>query len=312
MDDAPGWSPESGGRAALERHAAAASALLDDLERLAPATAAGAFADAATRLAPGLLRIGGAEDVAFADGWRTSVTDPAVRAVLEFAEQFVLDVGSLTDEQRGAAFPALGSSVLAFVQALWVSDFVGRARQALDALFGADETLPAPRSSGASELWPAIEDYLRTVGRMSALDPVTTEVVRLRGARAHRCRLCQSLRNRTALLAGATDETFAAIDGGPEGSLDERHRAALAFVDAMVWQPGTIPAEAVAGIRHWFTPAEAVELVLDVTRNASNKIAVAFNADAPHEEAATSGRGYEIYDIDADGEPVYGLTLEEV
>ena len=55
-----------------------------------------------------------------------------------------------------------------------------------------------------------------------------------------------------------------------------------------------------------------MELVLDVTRNASNKIAVAFNADAPHEEAATSGRGYEIYDIDADGEPVYGLTLEEV
>ncbi len=311
MDDVQDWDSVSGGRVAVEHHAPEPAALLDDLERLAPAAIDPAYADAAIRLAPGVLRLGRAEDVAFADGWRSSVDDPVVRSVLEFAEQFVLDVGSLTDEQRAAAFPSLGSSALAFVQALWVSDFVGRARHTLGALFGPDSVPPPPRSSGATEIWPAIGRYVRTVGPMSALDPVTSEIVRLRGARAHRCRLCLSLRNRTAILAGATDETFAAIDDTSSEALDERHRAALALVDAMVWTPADIPPEVVDGIRRWFTPAEAVELVLDVTRNASNKIAVAFNADAPHEEAATSGRGYEIYDFDAAGEPMYGLTLED-
>ncbi len=311
MDDEQGWPDRRGGRGALRAYAPAAAALLDDFERLAPGAADGGLTGPAADLARGTLRLGSDAEATFADSWRTSVEDPAVRAALEFAEQFVVDVGALTDEQRTSAFAALGPSVLGFVQALWVADFVGRARSALDALFGRDSDPAPPATSGATELWPAIEEYLRTVGKMSAIDPVTTEVVRLRGARAHRCRLCQSLRNRSALLAGATDEMFAAIDDSAAGELDERHRAALALVDTIVWQPATVPPAVVDGIRRWFTPAEAVELVLDVTRNATNKIAVAFNADAPHEQAA-SERGYEIYDIGADGEPVYGLDLEVV
>ena len=42
-----------------------------------------------------------------------------------------------------------------------------------------------------------------------------------------------------------------------------------------------------------------------MTRNALNKIAVALGADAAHVED-----GIEIYDIDAAGELVYGLTLD--
>ena len=77
----------------------------------------------------------------------------------------------------------------------------------------------------------------------------------------------------------------------------------------MVWQPGRIEPAVLDGIRTHFSPAEAVELVLDVARNASNKIAVAFAADAPHDAAIPAERGYEIYDLDAAGEPTYGLTL---
>jgi hypothetical protein len=46
-----------------------------------------------------------------------------------------------------------------------------------------------------------------------------------------------------------------------------------------------------------------VELVLDVARNAANKIAVAFGADEAH---VTDG--VEFYDVDERGELVYGLT----
>jgi len=42
--------------------------------------------------------------------------------------------------------------------------------------------------------------------------------------------------------------------------------------------------------------------VLDVTRNALNKVAVALAADAAHVED-----GVEIYDIEPDGSLVYGL-----
>jgi hypothetical protein len=52
-------------------------------------------------------------------------------------------------------------------------------------------------------------------------------------------------------------------------------------------------------------PAQGVELVLDVTRNALNKIAMALAADAAHVD-----QGIEIYDLDANGDPVYGLALD--
>ena len=46
--------------------------------------------------------------------------------------------------------------------------------------------------------------------------------------------------------------------------------------------------------------AEAVELTLDVMRNASNKIAVALGGDAPRVE-----QGTEQYLLDADGQTVF-------
>jgi hypothetical protein len=45
-------------------------------------------------------------------------------------------------------------------------------------------------------------------------------------------------------------------------------------------------------------------MVLWITRNASNKIAVGLAADTPH-----VNEGVEIYDLDPTGEPVYGLSL---
>jgi hypothetical protein len=56
-------------------------------------------------------------------------------------------------------------------------------------------------------------------------------------------------------------------------------------------------------VRSTFTDAEIVELVLDVARNAANKIAVALAADAPHVTT-----GVEYFDTDDHGELHYGLT----
>jgi len=50
-----------------------------------------------------------------------------------------------------------------------------------------------------------------------------------------------------------------------------------------------------------------VELVLDVTRNAANKIAVALGGDAPVVED-----GFEWFDLDASGEVVASVEIEVV
>jgi alkylhydroperoxidase family enzyme len=236
--------------------------------------------------------------------------DPDHTTVLAFAEQFAVDVAAIDDDRRAALGAAAGAATGDLVQAMYVVDLVPRVHAALDALFGpSDWSLPSSTGAHAlgdgPELWTAIDGYIRVVPRLDALDPVLTELVRLRGARQHQCRLCQSLRSRPALLAGADDGDFAAVDDHAHSDLLADQKAALALTDAMIWTPARIPAPVADAVRGHLSDAQAVELVLDVARNATNKIAVAFAADAPHVDD-----GYEIYEIDADGEAIYGLTLD--
>jgi hypothetical protein len=74
---------------------------------------------------------------------------------------------------------------------------------------------------------------------------------------------------------------------------------ALRLTDAVITQPALIEDTLVAQVRANFSMAESSEIVLDVVRNAANKIAVAFGADAPQ-----VADGTEYFDIDATGELV--------
>ncbi len=81
---------------------------------------------------------------------------------------------------------------------------------------------------------------------------------------------------------------------------------ALRLTDAMVWSPIAWPPALAAQVRHAFDPFEATELVLDVTRNSANKIAVALGADA----AQVADGQLEYYDVGPDGQLAYGLSLD--
>jgi len=125
---------------------------------------------------------------------RTPVSEPVTpnpraAAGVAFAEQFVVDVAGTTDEQRGALSAAMGADTVAFVQALYVVDVFQRGRIALERIFAT--SFGAALAPEADDLWGAIEEFMRVVALLHALDPVTTELVRLRGARAHNCRICQ-------------------------------------------------------------------------------------------------------------------------
>jgi alkylhydroperoxidase family enzyme len=248
-----------------------------------------------------------------ANEWRAfGDLDAAQLTALGFAEQFTVDVAAIGDEQRSALVRALGDDAVAFTHAVHVADVVPRTRFALDRLFGASPPAPSPpaptpaadtAAGGAASLWDRIEDLIRVVPGLQALDPVTTELVRLRGARQHRCRICQSLRSRSAIASGADDATFDAVDHYADSDLSDARKAALAFTDAFIWTPGRLTDDVVGEVRRHYSDGQQVELVLDITRNATNKPAVSMAVDA-----ANVTDGYEIYDVAADGSITYGLS----
>jgi alkylhydroperoxidase family enzyme len=229
---------------------------------------------------------------------------PTERICIEVTEQFVLDVGSTTPTQRAALTNALGTDAFGFVQVLYALESSVRVRRALSQLFGVELPLPSgAKGEETTTLWSALEELMRVVAGMSALDALTTELVRLRGARAHDCRLCRSRRHVVAIEAGADEATFDQIDRYESSDLRERHKVALRLTDAMIWQPATYPDELASQVRAAFTPQEALEIVLDVSRNAANKIAVALGADQPNVVD-----GIEYFDTDNGGGLILGVS----
>ena len=226
--------------------------------------------------------------------------------VAEFAEQFSIDVSTISGEQRSRLWKALGDSTFSAVVQMYIADFVPRVRAGLQALGIGDEYLgwaagPVAwdHTTDPSDL--VFNDFLPTVARQHELDALTAEVVRLRGATQHNCRLCKSLRETTALDAGGSETLYGDIEKfEASAQLTERHKAALRYVDALIWSPGHIDDGVAAGVRAHFSDAEAVELTLDVMRNASNKVAVALGGDAPRVE-----QGTEQYLLDVDGQTVF-------
>ncbi len=223
----------------------------------------------------------------------------AERACLGFTEQFVIDVAGVDDRLRGELASALGpSGVLDFVVALFALDYGRRVAMVLAALFpdhprpGSGRVgggRPADGERGPVEgitLLGAFDELSRAVALLDAVDPVTTELVRLRGARQHNCRLCQSTRSVRALEAGADEHLFDTTERYEDSDLPEHQVVALRLCDAIITGPGSVGSTLTDQVHRWFTPEQVVELVMDVMRNSGQKIAVALAADEPH---VTSG-----------------------
>lgn len=256
------WS--SGGAAALARHAPAVAA---SFARLLAVRPSGVFDE--------LLR------------------DPTVTA---YAGRFGTDVTAVDEPLRAAFATATGDRQLAIAQMVWIGDVGPRVHEALDALFGAS-AWTVERRVPVGDVGSVIDEFMATVARLDALDATTTELVRLRGARIHACRLCASRRSAAALEAGADEALFESVDDHAASDLPAPAKAALALTDAVVQAPPVVVGtEVVAAVRRHLSGAQAVEVVLDVARNSANKIAVALGADAPDVT-----EGVQLFTTDADG-----------
>jgi alkylhydroperoxidase family enzyme len=228
--------------------------------------------------------------------------DEAESVLVEFAEQFSVDVSAIGDDLRSRFTSALGASAIPAVVLTYIGDFLPRIRAGLEAT-----GLEVPWSDDVD--WDHdgdfgavfFNEFLPDVAKLRELDSVTTEIVRLRGATQHNCRLCKSLREGNALDAGGSESLYEQIEWYEKSDeLTDRHKAALRYTDALIWTPAAIEHDVAAGVRTYYTEAETFELTVDVMRNASNKIAVSLAADAPRVE-----QGTERYLMDDNGQMVY-------
>jgi alkylhydroperoxidase family enzyme len=238
-----------------------------------------------------------------------AVTGPgsdAEAVVADFAEQFSVDVSMISDQQRSGLWSALGNNTFGVVVQMYIADFAPRVRAGLELLGVGEQYLGWVDGRVA---WDHTTDpsdavfnaFMPAVARLRELDALTSEVVRLRGAAQHNCRLCKSLRETTALDDGGSETLYGDIEHfEASGLLTDRQKAALRYADALIWSPSHIDRGIAAGLRAHFSDAEAVELIFDVMRNASNKVAVALGGDAPRVE-----NGTEQYLLDVDGQTVF-------
>jgi alkylhydroperoxidase family enzyme len=146
---------------------------------------------------------------------RAEVGEPASEG--EFAEQFGVDVSTITCEQRSRLWKQLGDATFDAVVQISLADFVPRVRAGVEALGVGSEYLgwvngPITWDQETEPSDLVFNQFLPAVARMRALDPITSELVRLRGAAQHNCRLCKSSREGTALDADGTEELYCDIE----------------------------------------------------------------------------------------------------
>lgn len=303
---ATAWSAGLSGTDALHRYAPAVAEVLQRLVRTISAdphhVALVRWACASAQDLPPLPAPPSADPLPAGVTDRAWSTLPdADRTILRFAEQFSVDVSALDDRLRSELWTALGEEpqqargrLLAMT---WVADFVPRVGIALDRLFTPSGPLEATQAvETVDDATPLGREFVRVVHTLHELDPVLSEMLRLRGARAHNCRLCRSLRARPALAAGATERDFTAVDDYGNSELSAAQKTALALADGIIWSPARIPEPVVEAVRAHFPPAQAVEIVLDVMRNSWNKTTVAALLDEAH---VTDG--IEVYEYHDDG-----------
>jgi hypothetical protein len=113
------------------------------------------------------------------------------RAAAALAEQVVLYVPGVGDDLRGPARARLGADGLrTFLEALYALEQRARLAVAHRRLFGAPRAPDTPEARGgpAPPLGRALRTLHAAAMRLSALDPFTTEVVRLRAGSYHDCK----------------------------------------------------------------------------------------------------------------------------
>jgi len=234
---------------------------------------------------------------------------PAERDTLAFAEQFLIDVGGTTEDARAELIQHFGADgVRGVVSAIYVVEFTQRLQMIAARLL--DDDPPAPPAIGSPAIGSPASGYTTPASLLTAyqeavvrgreLDAMTTELVRLRCARTHRCRICQTLRLADARAAGVDEAITAQIDFYERSDLPDRAKVALRVTDSFITQPDILSDTVAEQARASFEPAELASLCLDITKWSTQKIHVALGTDGA-EGLQTDDEGVAVFGFDETG-----------
>jgi AhpD family alkylhydroperoxidase len=143
----------------------------------------------------------------------------------------------------------------------------------------------APPADGSShktyqpELSDALMQLQSAVIQHCRLDAVTMELIRIRCANVHDCRVCRQVRLEPARAAGVDETMLAKVQSYETSDLGERHKVVLRLTDAHLFSsvPPSLPDQVAAHL----TPEEAVDVVLMVAKCSYQKSLVALGLDSP-------------------------------
>lgn len=138
-----------------------------------------------------------------------------------------------------------------------------------------------PTIVGSTPFAAVYNEFSATVVRQSAVDPVITELVRLRCAQYHDCRLCGSLREVDAHQAGLREDVVAQLARYESAGLSDKQLAALRLADAMIIAPANIDADLRESVRQHLTDEQIAELLFDILKWSYQKTLVALRVEPP-------------------------------
>jgi hypothetical protein len=150
----------------------------------------------------------------------------------------------------------------------------------------------------------AIADFAAAVIRNGSDQAIIRELVRLRCAQIHDCRLCGSLRIKDALDQGFDEQLQRQIASYETSSLSPQAVAALRLCDAIIMAPSSADDALRDELRSHFTDHEITGLCLDVMKWSQQKALVALRMDAaPWGDTPTTLM------FNNQGDPVFGKPV---
>lgn len=154
--------------------------------------------------------------------------------------------------------------------------------------------------SANGPLEQAIGRFAGAALRATAVDPVITEIVRLRCAQIHDCRLCGSLRIQDALDQGFDESMQRKIASYESSDFSPAVIAALRLCDAIILLPSSADSGLKSELARHFSQQQIAEICFDVVKWSQQKPLVALRLDNPSWSEPTA-----LTFTDA-GEPVFG------
>jgi alkylhydroperoxidase family enzyme len=243
------------------------------------------------------------------DYFRSEDYSEQEREVLEFVEQFVMDVSMFTEQNTEALERRYGAEgMYELITALYLTEFTQRLEIVATALIESNDkqALPSVATDLAgyegSTLKQILADYQAAAMRGRELDPVLTEMVRLRCARTHNCRICQTLRAADARVAGADEAMADKVDFYENSDLDERIKTALRITDAFITTPDLLTDALISQARSTFSDAQLAELCFDVIKWSTQKIKISLRLDGA-DALPTDSSGVSFFQFGDDGQP---------